>query len=507
MRKEPIYYYDKEKNKFLIEGFEILADFPHLLSNPEIDYKTFITHLEGLKSENKNYVYHLNINLMTLEKYIDKVIESVKSHPLKDKIVVEILEETHKKIDSFIEKFYQNGIRLSIDDFGTESANFDRLIKHSNVIESVKVDRVVWKNFGKIVKAIVESQIVNDANIKVIAEKVETEEEIKTLISKGVRYFQGWYFKNYNFIYDKIENLNTAMEDPELLLYLFDKTLRLYKYNSIDELIKTFKAVVIAHSLSIPIDNNQNFEKILNEVFKEEKNPTLNLDEISEKTVEKLSFVLASIDSLKMVLNKFKPDKFQDYEDYQEYVDFNKKIKMIKDDINKHILELKLLLSRLDLDKTDLKNLLPKRKFINLMKYNFNKKVNTTILYLYFPSLKEIFSEKGAYYYKTVLDFIIDKLNYFLPKDVPKSLIDNHTIGIGLEGNISKNKNSIESLKRKFSNLSVQVDKKFVDLNPKMAYTDFKESDKDSEDPILRIESLHYELINLNTEVSLLKNF
>ncbi len=503
MRKEPIYYYDKEKNRFLIEGYEILADFPHLLSNPEIDYKTFITHLNSLKNENKNYVYHLNIGLMTLEKYIDKVIESVKSHPLKDKIVVEILEETHEKIDSFIEKFHQSGIRLSIDDFGTASANFDRLLKHSNVIESVKVDRIMWKNFNEVVKHIVESDLIKSKNIKVIAEKVETEEEIEILISKGVRYFQGWYFKNHNFIvYNKIENPDTAIKDPELLLYLFDKTLRLYKYNNIDELIKTFKAVVIAHSLSIPIDNNQNFEKILSEVFKEE-NPTLNLDEISEKTVEKLSFVLASIDSLKMVLNKFKPDKFQDYQNSKEYVDFNKKIKMIKDDINKHILELKLLLSRLDLDKTDLKNLLPKRKFINLMKYNFNKKVNTTIVYLYFPSLKEIFLEKGVYYYKTILDFIIDRLNYFLPKDVPKSLIDNYTIGIGLEGDISKNKDFIESLKIKLSNSSIQVDKKFIDINPKIAYTDFKESDKDSEDPILRIESLHYELITFNTELAM----
>lgn len=139
---------------------------------------------------------------------------------------------------------------------------------------------------------------------------------------------------------------------------------------------------------------------------------------------------------------------------------------------------------------------------MSTLKYRFNKKLPTTIVYLYFPSLRNVFLNKGVYYYKLTLDYLINKLNYYLPKDTVGALVDNFTIGIILDGNIKKNQKLIDSLKKHLSNTTFQIEKKFIELEPKIAYTDFKESDEDSEKPIYRIEALHYELTNFNQDVA-----
>jgi EAL domain-containing protein (putative c-di-GMP-specific phosphodiesterase class I)/DNA-binding protein H-NS len=495
MRKEPIYYYDLEKDKFLVEGFEVLADFPYLLSNPEIDYKTFIHHLDLLKNEDKKYVYHINIGTKTLEKYIDKIIEAIKKHPLKDNLVIEILEESHSKVDSFIEKLHQNAIKMSIDDFGTESANLDRVIKNIDFIESIKIDRVVWKNFTEIVKSLVESNLIKKANIKILAEKVETEEEVRKLISSGVRYFQGWYFKDFKTIVSKenLEDINLILQDSELLSYLFNKTLKISSYDSIEDLLNTFKAVIIAHFYNIPIENKEEFEQILDMVHKKESlNICHNLDEVAQKTLKNLNFILASLQTLENLLNKLKNERNK--------IETLNEIMIIRDSLKKYNLDLKYLLENFKTIPHE--DFISKKEFMSTLKYRFNKKLPTTIVYLYFPSLRNVFFNKGVYYYKLTLDYLINKLNYYLPKDTVGALVDNFTIGIILDGNIKKNQKLIDSLKKHLSNTTFQIEKKFIELEPKIAYTDFKESDEDSEKPIYRIEALHYELTNFNQDVA-----
>lgn len=181
MRKEGIFKF--ENGSFKLDGYELLSDFPHLLINPKIDFSSFkqqIKYIESLEEDNLHY--HVNINLDTITKYRDEIINIINKSKAKEKIVIEILEEymLEKDMDIIINSFAENGINISIDDFGTKASNFDRLLKYKTVIESVKIDRVLWKSMPYVVKAIVE-----ESQVKVIAEKVETQEEINMLSNLG----------------------------------------------------------------------------------------------------------------------------------------------------------------------------------------------------------------------------------------------------------------------------------------------------------------------------------
>jgi hypothetical protein len=58
MRKEPIVNY--EDDKFSIYGYEILVDFPQLIVNEDIDFRTFKLNLDLLKEELKNLNHSLS---------------------------------------------------------------------------------------------------------------------------------------------------------------------------------------------------------------------------------------------------------------------------------------------------------------------------------------------------------------------------------------------------------------------------------------------------------------
>ncbi|MCX7738367.1 MAG: EAL domain-containing protein [Hydrogenothermaceae bacterium] len=125
---------------------------------------------------------------------MEEVKRTILTFPKKEQIVLEILEDEidQKTLDLIISSMAGEGIKIFIDDFGTKSSNFDRVLKYKSLIESIKIDRVVWKNMQYVIKSLVEEM----KDIKIIAEKVKTEVELKSLLDMGVVLFQGWYFKD-----------------------------------------------------------------------------------------------------------------------------------------------------------------------------------------------------------------------------------------------------------------------------------------------------------------------
>ena len=130
MRKEPIVLYDN--NKFSIYGYEILADFPQLIVNEDIDFRTFKLNLDLLKEDLKtsNNHYHLNLSGKTLLKYKDDVLKELSKIENKEKVIIELLEDNATEDEEILNFFLANNIKVSFDDFGTVSSNFDRLIKY-----------------------------------------------------------------------------------------------------------------------------------------------------------------------------------------------------------------------------------------------------------------------------------------------------------------------------------------------------------------------------------------
>ena len=92
-----------------------------------------------------------------------------------------------------IQALKQLGIRLSLDDFGTGHASLQHLLNMP--INELKIDRsFVWtltdKKSAVIVDAII--SIASICKYDVVAEGVETEEQMHKLIGLGCRYFQGY---------------------------------------------------------------------------------------------------------------------------------------------------------------------------------------------------------------------------------------------------------------------------------------------------------------------------
>jgi diguanylate cyclase (GGDEF)-like protein/PAS domain S-box-containing protein len=105
------------------------------------------------------------------------------------------------------------GVRVSIDDFGTGYSSLSYL--KNLPINILKIDRSFIKNFPidysdiAIVKAII--TMGHGLNVKVVAEGVETEEQINLLKEMNCHYAQGFYIHRPLSIHDFEEGLQTMI--------------------------------------------------------------------------------------------------------------------------------------------------------------------------------------------------------------------------------------------------------------------------------------------------------
>lgn len=104
-----------------------------------------------------------------------------------------VLDKSQRVIELFKE-FRQMGIKISIDDFGT---GYNSLIHLVNVpMDFVKLDRsfitnIIKPNYQKMIEKLI--SLAHDLNIKVIAEGVETKEQLNILKSMNCDIVQGYY--------------------------------------------------------------------------------------------------------------------------------------------------------------------------------------------------------------------------------------------------------------------------------------------------------------------------
>ncbi|MCT4713697.1 EAL domain-containing protein [Enterobacteriaceae bacterium H18W14] len=95
-----------------------------------------------------------------------------------------------------IQAFRQAGFEIAIDDFGTGYANLHNL-QFLNV-DILKIDKSFIDNLTTdracylIAEHIIE--MARSLNLQIIAEGVETQEQVAWLLARGVQYCQGWYF-------------------------------------------------------------------------------------------------------------------------------------------------------------------------------------------------------------------------------------------------------------------------------------------------------------------------
>lgn len=116
-----------------------------------------------------------------------------------ERLVVEVTEhsavEDYDALKRAIDQLRRSGVRLAIDDLGTGFASFMHIVKL--LPEFIKLDLSLTRDIASDpVKQALTAALVGFAtqiNSHLIAEGVETAEELRTLVGLGVEYAQGYY--------------------------------------------------------------------------------------------------------------------------------------------------------------------------------------------------------------------------------------------------------------------------------------------------------------------------
>jgi EAL domain-containing protein (putative c-di-GMP-specific phosphodiesterase class I) len=157
-----------------------------------------------------------------LTEMVTKVIkETDMPAPLLD---IEITESTDMADSSILilNQLTAMGLQTSIDDFGTGYSSLGSLTRFP--INTIKIDRTFIKdsmidvNAGAIVKAII--AMAHSLNMEVIAEGVETEDQLAFLQSLGCDKIQGYLFsrpvpgEDFTKLLEKEKNYNPLIQKP-----------------------------------------------------------------------------------------------------------------------------------------------------------------------------------------------------------------------------------------------------------------------------------------------------
>jgi EAL domain-containing protein (putative c-di-GMP-specific phosphodiesterase class I) len=122
-----------------------------------------------------------------------------------DRLIFEVTEgervRDQQHLNSIICEYRSRGFRVAIDDFGAAYAGLNLLASFQPDI--LKIDRELIRDVDTrnapriIIQAILSA--CNDLGVQVIAEGVETRDELLALRDLGVRYFQGYFFARPGF--------------------------------------------------------------------------------------------------------------------------------------------------------------------------------------------------------------------------------------------------------------------------------------------------------------------
>jgi len=217
-----------ENNEFIspIELFQEARNekLSNLLDNyvRELALKKFVNYYQ----DNKDLMIFLNFESTFIDSQeLNNFLETVQKYEINpSNIVLEIKEDEirdNNAITKFVEFYRSHGFIIAIDDFGTGYSSFDRLSLIKPDI--VKIDRSLIYNVdtnfvnSEILRAV--ANMCHKIGAIVLAEGVESEEEILNCMKKDIDVFQGFYFSKAqesigayvnDTIYSSIKKIGTS---------------------------------------------------------------------------------------------------------------------------------------------------------------------------------------------------------------------------------------------------------------------------------------------------------
>lgn len=132
-----------------------------------------------------------------------------------EQIIFEITEgekvDDYDHLKTIVQYYQKSGFKTAIDDFGAGYSGLNMLADMQT--DLVKLDMALVRHIDtyKIRQIIIRGilQVCGELNIGVIAEGVESREELQTLKSMGIELFQGYYFARPSF--ESVADIDPAL--------------------------------------------------------------------------------------------------------------------------------------------------------------------------------------------------------------------------------------------------------------------------------------------------------
>ena len=147
----------------------------------------------------------------------------------KENIVIEVLEsvELTEEIIVSLKSLKEMGYEIALDDV----IDADRIDGFIDVIDLIKID---FKSTSKKIRKTIVNKI-KDYNIRLLAEKVETQEEYQEAYEDNYDYFQGYYFNKPILLKEKDMSINKRIYSMIMLELMKED----FNINNIEDIIKS----------------------------------------------------------------------------------------------------------------------------------------------------------------------------------------------------------------------------------------------------------------------------
>jgi len=152
-------------------------------------------------SEGKQYSLHVNVSAASLKhKLVDRVVEAISTRNIDSQYLrIELTEttiiENTDSIRDILDRLCEHGIKLALDDFGTGYSALTHIKDFP--VSGLKIDRsfVTDAHTNEKSKALLRSvaTIAKNMQLYIIAEGIETAEQLEFLRNIGCQYGQGFY--------------------------------------------------------------------------------------------------------------------------------------------------------------------------------------------------------------------------------------------------------------------------------------------------------------------------
>lgn len=180
-----------------------LAEKSWLISDlTKIVFEQTVNHVKALQEHGIDIPVSFNMSTKVLDgdpaivPYIENTLANTN---LASKVEMEIIEtallDSSQSTKMSIQKMRDMGIKIALDDFGTGYSSFSYLSKYP--VQSIKIDQCFIKGIHENHNLAITKAIINlskELNMEVIAEGVETKEQLDILTELNVDLIQGFYF-------------------------------------------------------------------------------------------------------------------------------------------------------------------------------------------------------------------------------------------------------------------------------------------------------------------------